>query len=750
MNIRDLISQMTLEEKASLCSGANSWDTEKIPRVGLPKITMSDGPHGLRRQDEYEDPDAVPTTRTAVGWPTASALAASFDRKLLREVGKALGETCLANDTQILLGPGVNIKRSPLCGRNFEYFSEDPYLAGELAAAYISGLQENGVAACVKHFAANNQEYRRMSCDSRVSERALREIYLPAFEAAVKKGGVKTVMCSYNLINGTYSCENVWLLTEVLREAWGFDGFVMTDWGAMNDRVAALKAGLELEMPSSQGVNDAKLVEAVRNGELDESVLDRAVERLLEVVMWCLEHKKAIPISLEEHHAKAVQAAGECAVLLKNQGNVLPLRKEQKVAFLGGYAQSPRIQGGGSSHIRNYRVDSALESVKRIADVSYAPMFRDAESLGDDAWEQGLAAAKAADVAVIFAGLPDSFESEGFDRKDLRMPQVQVDAIQAVAAVAKHTVVVLHTGSPVEMPWLEQVDAVLNLYLSGEGSGEAAVQLLYGEKNPSGKLAETYPLRVQDTPAYLTYGKNKLAADYAEDIYVGYRWYDAREGEVLFPFGFGLSYTQFRLDNLRISRETLGQEDAVSVAVDLTNTGDRAGAQVVQLYVGFDGEDTVGRPARELRGFEKVSLEPGETKTVSFQLDKRAFAYWETRIRDWYAESGTYSIWVGTSSRDLPLRERITIKSAPLPLPEKQRCTVGDLIGLARSEEQLHRIYQLAGSLGTNLESLSGDTDATQMVRAMIDALPLHSVKSFSSISDEEIEAVVRDLKDQS
>lgn len=757
MNIKELISKMTLEEKASLCSGANSWDTEKIDRVGLPKITMSDGPHGLRRQEGYENKGMEATsshamkknlvvTKTAIGWPTASALAASFDRKLLGGVGALLGDECLAYDTQILLGPGVNIKRSPLCGRNFEYFSEDPYVAGELSAAYIAGLQEKGVSACVKHFAANNQEYRRMSCDSKVSQRALREIYLPAFETAVKKGGVKTVMCSYNLINGVYSCENVWLLTEVLRKEWGFDGFVMTDWGAMNERVAALKAGLELEMPSSHGINDKKLVAAVRNGSLDEAMLDNAVERLLNVIAWCLENRKAIPISLEDHHQKAAKVATQCAVLLKNTDHLLPLNKHQKVAFIGGYADEPRIQGGGSSHIKNYKVDSALEAVKKVADVAYAPMFQDEKSLGDAAWTQAIEAAKQADVAVIFAGLPDSFESEGFDRTHLNMPQVQLDAIDAIADVQKNTVVVLHVGSPIIMPWLDKVKSVLNLYLSGEGSGEAAVELLYGEVNPSGKLAETFPLRLEDTPAYLTYGKKKLEADYCEDVYTGYRWYDARNLEVQFPFGYGLSYTDFRMDNLRLSSDTFRKGQTLEAAVDVTNIGTRAGAEVVQLYVGFDGRDTVGRPMRELRGFEKVMLEPGETKTVTISLDTRSFSYWEERIDDWYAEAGTYTIYVGNSSRNLPLTAQVSVEAQPLPLPVEARRTLGDLVDLVKTEEQLHRVLNLAGAMGTNLESLSGDSDATAMVRAMIDALPLHSVKSFSHATDEEINAVLESL----
>ncbi len=757
MNIKELIAKMTLEEKASLCSGANSWDTEKVDRVGLPKITMSDGPHGLRRQEGYENKGMEATsssameknlvvTKTAIGWPTASALAASFDKTLLRQVGGLLGDECLAYDTQILLGPGVNIKRSPLCGRNFEYFSEDPYVAGELSAAYIAGLQSKGVAACVKHFAANNQEYRRMSCDSRVSARALREIYLPAFESAVKKGHVKTVMCSYNLINGTYSCENVWLLTDVLRKEWGFDGFVITDWGAMNERVAALKAGLELEMPSSHGVNDKKLVQAVRDGSLDEAVLDNAVERLLDVISWCLENRKAIPVSLEEHHQKAAEVAEQCAVLLKNADKLLPLNPHQKVVFIGGYAEKPRIQGGGSSHIRNYKIDSAVEAVKNVADVHYAPMFHDEHSLGEEAWAQAIKEAREAEVAVIFAGLPDSFESEGFDRRHMNMPQVQLDAIEAISAVQKNTVVVLHIGSPVVMPWLDKVKSVLNLYLSGEGAGQAAVALLYGKANPSGKLAETFPMRPEDTPAHLTYGKGRLEAVYSEDVYVGYRWYDARGLQVQFPFGYGLSYNDFRLDHLRLSADTYRKGETLRASVDVTNVGCRAGAEVVQLYVGFDGADTVGRPVRELRGFEKIWLEPGQTRTVTIDLDSRAFSYWEQRINGWYAEEGDYTVYAGTSSRDLPLTASLHVEAEPLPLPEEARRTLGDLLSLAKTKEQLHQVLQLAGRLGQNLESLSGDNDATAMVRAMIDALPLHSVKSFSRATDAQIQAVVDSL----
>ncbi len=762
MNIREMITKMTLEEKAGLLSGANSWDTEKIERLGLPKITMSDGPHGLRRQDNYENHGmdetasaaqrsgaTAVTTRKAVGWPTASALAASFDRELMHELGGVLGEECLANDTQVLLGPGVNIKRSPLCGRNFEYFSEDPYLAGELAAEYVSGLQEKGVSACVKHFAANNQEFRRMTNNSVVDERSLREIYLPAFEAAVKKGGAKSLMCSYNLINGVYACENLWLLTDVLRTEWGFEGIVMTDWGAMDDRVEALKAGLELEMPSSGGLNDQKIVEAVKCGELEEAVLDRAVERLLTWIDWCLQHRKAFPLRLEQDHRKAAEIAEKCAVLLKNEGCTLPLRKEQKVVFLGSYAENPRIQGGGSSHINNYRIDSALSQAAENPNICYCPMFRDEESCGEEEWQTALRAAKEADVAVIFAGLPDTYESEGFDRKHLEMPPVQVRAIREVAAVQPNTVVLLHIGSPVAMPWLDKVKAVLNLYLSGEGAGTAALRLLYGDASPSGRLAETFPLRLEDSPSYPDYGKSKTEAVYREGIYVGYRHYDARKLDVLFPFGFGLSYTSFSMKNLRLNRNSLCQGETVNASVEVTNTGDRTGTETVQLYVGFDGVDRVGRAPRELRGFQKVTLAPGESKTVVIPLDLRAFSYYETRIHDWYAEGGQYSVYVGSSSRDLPLRATITVENRTLPLGGYQRVTLGDLLDKARTPEEEQRIFALGGHLSKRVSDLSGDEDARKMIRSVLDGLPLHSVKSFSRTPEDEIRAVYEEFRDR-
>lgn len=747
MNIELLLSKMSLEEKASLCSGANTWDTKTVP--GVPAVTMSDGPHGLRRQVGYQNNDEKIETRKAVCFPTAAALAASFDWALLKHIGGLLGEECQNDNVQMLLGPGVNIKRSPLCGRNFEYFSEDPYLAGELAAAFVGGLQAQGVSACVKHFAINNQEYRRMSNDSRVSERAMREIYLPAFEKTVKQGKAKALMCSYNRINGTYACENTWLLTDVLRREWGFDGIVVTDWGAMHERVEALKAGLNLEMPSSNGVNDAKIIEAVRNGSLNEDVLDHSVRELLTWMQWCLDSRKAVPVSMEEHHLHAREAAAECAVLLKNELNALPLSENEQVLFVGQYAEKPRSQGGGSSHIECTVEESAVEVAQSFANVKYEQMFNDGSPCSDEAWRAALKAASVASAVVVFAGLPSTEESECFDRKHMHLPQVQEKAIRELADVQPNVIVVLHNGSPVEMPWLQNVRAVLEMYTGGQGVGWAAAQLLFGRKNPSGKLPETFPLRLEDTPCYLEYSRNKHAVQYGEGIYVGYRWYDTRKMEVLFPFGHGLSYTRFELINAKISSDQMDDESTIEVSVNVRNIGSCFGKEVVQLYVGFDGEDKVGRPMRELKGFAKISLQPGESGVVSFKLDKRSFAYYEEMIGDWYVPSGLYNIYVGASSRDLPLCCQVNYASRPLPLPPYETMTVGDLLDEAQSEDIQKQVMSLyAMALTEGLAGMSQDA-IRQMMRDLIDGLPLHSIKSFANTSDDEIMRVVELVRQQ-
>ncbi len=738
MDVEKIIASMTLEEKASLCSGANNWDTKAVARLGVPSITVSDGPHGLRRQDHYQDRSGKATTRTAVCFPAAASLASSFDRALLHEVGGLLGDECQAYDVQCLLGPAVNIKRSPLCGRNFEYFSEDPYAAGELAASYVAGIQEKGVSACVKHFAVNSQEYRRMSVSAEIDERTLHEIYFPAFEATVRKAHAKSFMCSYNRINGVYSSENPWLLTHILRDTWGFDGAVMTDWGANNVRSRGVAAGLNLEMPGSFGMNDREVVEAVKNGTLSMEALDRSVAQLLHWIDWCLKGKAPREVNWADHHAAARAAETRCAVLLKNEDQVLPLKKGQKILYAGGFAANPRYQGGGSSHIASFLVESALDCIPEGADVTYAELFRDGEKAPD--YETALKLAAEADVVVLFAGLPASYESEGFDRSHMDLPQAQNEAIAAVAAVQPNTVVVLHNGSPVTMPWVRQVKGILELYMGGEAVGGATNDLLFGAVNPSGKLPETFPCRLEDTPAWPDYGVSRERAAYGEGVYVGYRYYDARKMQVLFPFGHGLSYTTFALSNLKVD------EAAMTVSVDVTNTGSRFGAEVVQLYVGFDGEDHVGRPLRALKGFEKVALNPGETKTAVMPLDRRSFAYYDEDRKDWRVQEGRYTLYVGTSSRDLPLTASIHQKGERKPLVITEYTTLGEVLACCRSEDLWKKTASIIDSFRSEFSGFGDDEAHRKMFEKMTDGMPLHSLKSFHQVTDEEIDAVVQEV----
>lgn len=735
MDVRQIVSALTLEEKAGLCSGADSWHTKAIEREGVPSIKMSDGPHGLRVQDHSHNNLFLEAHR-AVCYPSGSALGASFNRELLHDIGGRLGAEAQAMDVQTILGPAVNMKRSPLCGRNFEYFAEDPHLAGELAAAYVNGVQSQGIGACIKHFAVNNQEYRRMSVSARVSERALREIYLPAFETAVKKSQPWAVMCSYNRINSVYACENEHLLTEILRKEWGFQGIVMTDWGAMNRRREALLAGLNLEMPSSNGENDKKLVQAVRDGLLAEADLDRIVEELLTWINKNLEGKRiGVALDLESDHAFARSAAAECAVLLKNENALLPLSKTETVAFIGGFAAAPRYQGSGSSHINSFQVDNALSTARQFADVIYAEGFSTTADAEDpDLFAAAIEAAKAANAAVIFAGLPDSFESEGYDRRHLDLPACQNRLISAVAAVQPRTVVVLHNGSPVTMPWLDKVSAVLEMYLAGEAAGAAAADLLFGDVSPSGKLAETFPARLEDTPSFLNFPGNADTVDYAEDVYIGYRWYDARKIPALFPFGHGLSYTSFSLEDITIDRQTAGPEDLVHVTVKLKNMGDRSGKEVVQLYIAPPADARFCRPVKELKGFQKVLLGAGEEAEVTFELNYRAFSYYHEGIGDWYAEPGAYTILVGTSSADLPLKKTVDIKSPKLPLRYTDHTTCEEIWSDGAYAKELD---ELAASSAFWSPATANGGDS--MARAMLESLPVHSFVSFG-VSQEKID----------
>ena len=585
-NLKELTGEMTLEEKASFCSGYYYWHTKGLERMDIPRVMMCDGPHGLRKQVGAEDHLGLNDSVTAVCFPSASALAASFDREIMEKLGKCLGRECQAENVGMLLGPGVNMKRSPLCGRNFEYFSEDPYLAGELAAAYVKSFQAEGVAACVKHFVCNNQETNRMSGDSEVDERTLREIYLPAFERVVKDAKVRSVMCAYNALNGTFCAENKNLLTKILRDEWGFDGFVVTDWGAVKDRVTGMEAGVDLEMPGGPGAQDEKIVRAVREGRLKERILDETVERILTFIRDSVEQKHAAQWDYSGDHRKAVEIAEECIVLLENRDKILPLRKKTSTVFIGEFARAPRYQGGGSSHVNPWKVTGAYDEAREMgADVTFVQGYRtddtgDAEALIREAVQ----AAKSAGAAVIFAGLPDAYESEGKDRETLGMPEAQNRLIEAVADVQPDTVVVLHAGAPVAMPWRDKVKAVLFSYLCGEGAGEAQAHILYGEVNPSGKLAETFPLCLEQNPSYLNFPDTDGVTEYREGVFIGYRYYDKKALDVAYPFGYGLSYTEFEYSNIRLDREKMKDTDTLTVTCTVKNTGNRAGREQRSVF----------------------------------------------------------------------------------------------------------------------------------------------------------------------
>lgn len=752
MKIKELVAQMTLEEKAGLCSGLDFWHTKSVERLGVESVMVSDGPHGLRKQDQEADHLGMNDSIKAVCMPAACATAASFDREQLYRVGQAIGDSCQHEKLGVVLGPAVNIKRSPLCGRNFEYFSEDPYLAGEMSAAFINGVQSRNVGTSIKHFAANNQEHRRMSSSSNADERTLREIYFPAFETAVKKAQPWTVMCSYNRINGVYASEDLWLLTRVLREDWGFEGYVVSDWGAVSDRVAGLKAGLDLEMPASGGVNDAKIVEAVRNGTLDEAVVDLAAERILRINYKYLDNARPeTPWDMEAQHLLSAEVAADSMVLLKNEG-VLPLNKEDTVAFIGEFAVKPRFQGGGSSHINSFKTTSAMEAAEGLK-VTYARGYSVAADSTTEEWiDEAVEAAKHAKVAVIFAGLPDSYESEGYDRTHMQLPACQNRLIEAVAAANPNTVVVLHNGSPVEMPWIGHVKGVLEAYLGGQAVGLATARVLFGEVNPSGRLPESFPKKLSDNPSYLYYGGEGDRADYREGVFVGYRYYDRKDMEVLFPFGYGLSYTTFAYSNLRLSAETISDTDTLTATVTVKNTGSRTGKTVVQLYVG-DQESTVFRPVRELKDFAKVELQPGESRDVTFTLDKRAFAYWNEEIHDWHVESGEFTIEVGQSSRNMECSASVYVMST-VKLPKHYTMDT-IFMDLMADPEAMEVMQPMIGAIQRALTPGSEDKSAAaaeaiteEMNLAMMKYMPLRGALSFGggSITREQIEDLLVQL----
>ena len=666
--IDDLIKKMSLEEKAALCTGASPWTTTPVEHVGVPEMTFSDGPHGVRRVKDVND--FITTSLPATCFPTASCMASTWDVALIETLGQAIAEECIALNVDVVLGPGANMKRTPLGGRNFEYYSEDPYIAGQMAASFIAGVQSKGVGTSLKHFAVNNQETQRMVIDARVDERALREIYLAAFETAVKKSKPWTVMCAYNKLHGAFCSQNHRLLVDILKDEWGFEGFVVSDWGAVHDRVAALQGGLDLEMPGPRERRVNYVIEAVRSGELDESVLDESARRILGIVFKAAETSKGGTFDAASHHALARRIAAEGMVLLKNDG-VLPLKDQQHIAVIGQAAREAHFQGGGSSHINPTQVDNPFVELQKLAgdaELSFAQGYPADDSFNQTLIEEAVDNASAADVALLYLALPESKESEGYDRADLDLTQQQIALIKSVTEVQPQTVVILNNGAPVVMgEWIEGTAAVLEAWMMGQAGGGAIADVLFGKVNPSGKLAETFPVKLVDTPAYLNFPGENGQVRYGEGLFIGYRYYDAKEIPVQFPFGYGLSYTTFAYKNPKVSAKTFRDVDGLTVSVDVTNTGKVTGKEAVQVYV-RDQESGLIRPLKELKAFAKVELQPGETKTISLPLDFRAFAYYHPAYKQWITEDGQFDILIGASSADIRFVETVTLQST-LELP---------------------------------------------------------------------------------
>lgn len=666
--IESLIGQMTLEEKASLCSGRDDWSTQPIERLDIPWIWVADGPHGLRRAPKTNVPgygDQLPATC----FPTASALAATWDLDLIYQVGQALGVECQANHVNVLLGPGVNIKRSVLAGRNFEFFSEDPILSGELGAAYINGVQSQGVGTSLKHFVANNVETERMYANSNMDQRTLHEIYLTPFEIAVKKAQPWTIMACYNRVQGIYGTESPYLLNKILREDWGFKGIVISDWFAVVDRVKGIKSGLNIEMPGVFKFNDKLIVEAVKNGDLEEAQLDQLVKEILSIVLKAKSlEKENVSMPVEEHHAFARKVASEAATLLKNEEAVLPLTttKYKKVAIIGEFAKNPRFQGNGSSEVKPTQLDQVMEILKQEYGDTYKFTYARGYDLNNDEdysmIEEAKKLAEKSDIALVFAGLPLHYESEGMDRTHIDLPPSHNKLISEVAAIQKNTAIVLTNGSAVAMPWVDKVPAILEGWLGGQAGAGGVVDVLFGKVNPSGKLAESFPLKLEDTPAFFNFPAEQGEVLYGERIYVGYRYYDKKKMDVLFPFGYGLSYTQFEYSNIKLSSKKIKDTDVLKVNVTIKNIGAVDGKEVVQLYV-KDIESTLDRPEKELKDFAKVELKSGESKTIEFELKERDFSYFNAKKDRWIAESGSFEIWIGASSRDIRQKARFELES---------------------------------------------------------------------------------------
>lgn len=759
---QQLVARMTLEEKASLCSGKNFWESKAVERLGIQSFMLTDGPHGLRKQAGAADHLGLNASVPATCFPPAAASACSFDRALLREIGQAMGQECRAEEVGVILGPAANIKRSPLCGRNFEYFSEDPLLTGESAAGLIEGIQSQNVGACMKHYLANNQEKARLVSNSVIDERALREIYLAGFEKAVKEAQPWTLMCSYNQINGIYASDHKELMTDVPRGEWGFEGAIMTDWGAMNDRVAAIQAGLDLEMPGPCDGNDEKIIQAVREGRLDEALVDICAARMVELALR-VAHNTKTDYDQAAHHELAGRAARESAVLLR-RGSALPLAAGARLAVIGDFARHPRYQGAGSSKINPTQLTSLWDALnQRGIPYTYAHGFEAEGGVDEALIAQAVRIAQGADVAVVMLGLPDSFESEGFDRAHMDLPENQNRLMEELLKTGTPIAAVLSTGSAVRLPWREQVDSILLLYLGGQNGGSAAADLLLGRANPCGKLAETWPLALEDTPCHGFFGKGGNV-EYRESVYVGYRYYDKARKEVAYPFGHGLSYTDFAYTELTLSAPELAEGASLTARITVKNTGALAGKEVVQLYVAPPA-DGMFRPVRELRAYAKVELAPGESKTVELTLDRRAFAYYDAQARDWRVDGGTYTVEVGSSSRDIRLTQAVEVwgmapntalsenipaycdPAGQWPAPQEQFEAV---LGHPVPPERSVRPFTLNSTLGeiqttpagmafvqqarANMTQMmgSGEDDFSKMIDAMLEDMPLRQLAMLS------------------
>ena len=664
----EIIEKMSLEQKAAFVSGYDYWHLEEAPELGLPKIMITDGPHGLRKQrtdKKSSDGIGLGNSVPATCFPPAATTSCSWDEELIRAEGEALAEECLKEQVSTILGPGTNIKRSPVCGRNFEYFSEDPYLAGKCSASLVNGVQSKGIGTSLKHFACNSQEAFRMVINEVVDERAMREIYLTAFEICVKEAQPWTIMNSYNRINGVYASQNEWLQEKVLRDEWGFKGVVLTDWGASVDRIPGLKNGTDLEMPSSGGLNTKKIIEAVKSGELDEDILNKRVDNVVDLIV---KSKPALEaehtFDVEAHHKLAQKVAEGSMVLLKNDDAILPLKSGQKVAVIGELAKAPRFQGAGSSVINPTKLVNAYDELSELGvDMVYAQGYdKSKDEINDAMVNEAVEAAKQADVAVVFAGLTDEFEGEGYDRENIEMPNSHNNLISAVAQANPNTVVVLAGGSVINLKWLGEVKGLLNSGLGGQAGGAAVANILTGAVNPSGKTSETYPLSFDENPTFGNYPGGPVTSEHRESVYIGYRYYDKADKDVLFPFGYGLSYTTFEYSDIKLSADNIKDTDTVTVSFKIKNTGAVDGAEIAQIYVA-DKESTIFRPVKELRGFKKVFLKAGEEKEVSVDLSKRAFAFYNVELGDWMVETGEFDILVGASSRDIKLSATMTVTS---------------------------------------------------------------------------------------